>query len=290
MIIDMHAHTSSRELFDLHVKYARIQDLEDFAAKYGISKIALMATYFPFKGKGLKNADLLERIRGHDLFLVFGSLDIPNRFQEGICELEKLAQKHLISGIKLYPGYQEFYCSDPAVFPVYELAQKYGLPVMLHGGELHHCCPEEKRKLGQTLCGRYECPLDHLAHLSHPEQVAEAALHFQKVLFIVSHLSNPYFDDLRKVMERCENVCTDISGQWKSRSEEDTPEYKQEIGREIMKFLELKNGLQRMLFASDFPIQSYEDSIELIKKLSISLDEKEMIFSKNALRILNAKK
>src|SRR3989339_434953 len=79
--------------------------------------------------------------------------------EKGLNELEELARDKKIFGIKLYPGYQIFDCADKNIFPIYELARKYNLPVKFHTGELHHCCPGENRKKGEFRCGSY-CRID----------------------------------------------------------------------------------------------------------------------------------
>ncbi len=286
MIIDCHAHTSNHKLWGLHTDSATIEDLERLAEKFGICKIVLMATYFPFKKTGLTNQELLARIAGNGLFCMFGSLDIMNNFQAGLRELEALAEKKLIAGIKLYPGYQNFKASDEKVFLIYELAQRFGLPVMFHTGELHHCCSREKREKGDLKCNNDFCWLDRLQHLSHPEQMRKAAQSFPDVTFVLSHLANPYFKDLRQLMAECENVHTDMSGQFLSDTEEDNPDYRQLLKREIIKFLQLPQGIDRLMFGTDFPIQSYQDSVDLIKMLGLSEEEKGKIFYKNAQKLL----
>ncbi|MFA6536041.1 MAG: amidohydrolase family protein [Candidatus Paceibacterota bacterium] len=268
LIIDIHAHTSNHQMKGLHVTSATIATLEELAKQYGISAIILLATYFPHRGTGVHNHDLLKRIEGRPLFRMFGSLNVINGLRTGIDELEKLAQLGLIAGIKLYPGYQSFEPSETQLVGIYQLAETYRLPVMLHGGELHRC-PKEWNEL------------------SRPKYVEKPARDFPKVKFVVSHLSNPHFEELREVMTRCPNVFTDISGQFVSGAEEDMPEYRKLIVEEIQKFLLLPNGEDRVMFATDFPIQSYEDSLDLVWRLKLSEVGLKKILAGNAIRFLD---
>ena len=87
-------------------------------------------------------------------------------------------------------------------------------------------------------------------------------------------------------MRECGNIYTDISGQFLSKSEEDTAEYKKLITEEIKRFLDLPSGLNRVMFGTDFPIQSYSDSIELVESLGLSASEKVMIYQSNATQLL----
>lgn len=285
MLIDIHAHTSIHKLWELHVGSATIADLERAAALYGAEKVVLMATYFPLKGSGLKNEALLERIKDKGKFLMFGSLDVMNNFAAGLAELEQLAMQKLIAGIKLYPGYQDFLPSDPKMFPLYQLAEKFQLPVMLHSGELHGCCPHNERAQGNFRCE--SCRIKELQYQSKPLEMLEAIKAFPKVNFILSHLGNPYFDELRTVLAACPNAYTDISGQFVSGSAEDTAVYKAEIVEEIKKILALPHGLNRLLFGTDFPIQSYQASIDLIKALKLSSADEHKVFYSNAAKLLH---
>src|SRR3989339_1117220 len=164
MIIDIHAHTSSHKMWGLHTDDASIEKLKAEAWRMGVSRTVLLATYFPFKGTGLSNVELLRRIQGEELFLAFGSLDVMNYLDEGVAELEQLAFNRLIRGIKLYPGYQVFNPSDINLDDVYDLAQMFDLPVMFHGGELHHCCPSEQRAAGGFKCKHDPCPINLYQH------------------------------------------------------------------------------------------------------------------------------
>jgi len=289
-MIDFHAHTSNRMLYGLHTTDASIVQLELLAKRHGIETIVLMATYFPFKKSGLPNKQLLDRVKGKDLFTVFGSLDASGDLSAGLDELASLISTGQIAGIKLYPGYQNFDLGDTKMFPVYELAQSYRLPVAIHGGELHHCCPVESRNTGNRKCGSQFCWIDRLQDLSHPNQLRPAALAFPQVSFVFCHLGNPYFEETRKLMAECANVYTDISGQFVSGTTEDSPEYRELITREIKLFLNLSNGSQHVIFASDFPIQSYPDSISLVESLGLTSAEIERLCQTNAQQLLNQRR
>ena len=287
MIIDLHAHTSKHELFNLHTATASIATLENEARQNGVSTIVLMATYFPLKGTGVHNADLLERIRGRPLFKMFGSLDVMNHLDSGLRELEDLAKAGSIAGIKLYPGYQGFAPDEQRIYAIYDLAQKYHLPVMLHGGDLHPCCFTPAKKDSVLPCGAKVCQLDKYLGMARPKHVKKPARDFPDVKFVVSHLANPYFAELREVMTQCPNVFTDISGQFISGSPDNTEDYRRIVVSEIRQFLKLPDGIGRIMFATDFPIQSYKDSLDLVLSLRLSAPELECVLALNAQKVLS---
>lgn len=282
MLVDIHAHTSKHLLFGLHIQKADIYDLEEMAQKYRVTKIYLMATCFPLKHSGVSTTDMLNRIKRNPLFGCFGTLNLENL--EGYKELEYHAQRGDIEGIKLYPGYQNVSLSKRVFNPIYKIAHKYNLPVALHMGELHHCCPPKNRDSGELRCGHGRCLLDTRGHLSHPKQLKNIATMYPDIRFLAAHLANPYFEELQKVMMDHPNVYTDISGQFLSGTKEDTPECRTKIIAEIKKFLVIDKT--RVLFGTDFPIQSYKDTLEFVEALDLNTSDKELILSKNAEKFL----
>lgn len=272
-IIDIHAHTSLKKLAGLYTESATVETIEQEMAKNNVGTSVLMATYFPLKGTGVHNSDLVERIRGHPKLKMFGSLDMTADIDSGIYELRSLALEKKIIGIKLYPGYQDFSLSGKNAFKVYELASEFQLPVAIHTGDLHSSSVEEKVKLnGQR-------------HLAYPSELRPVANAFRNLNFIAAHLSNPRFDMLFDLMSRCGNVYTDISGQLKTNSEEDTPYYRDFISRQLQRFID--HYPDRICFASDFPIQSLKTSLELVSEIKFNGNE-DLFYCKNAKRIMEA--
>lgn len=273
-IIDIHAHTSSQKLWGLHTEDASIAAIEKNMAEYGIETTVLMPTYFHFKGTGVHNMDLMQRIEGHSGLKMFGSIDLMENAEQGLKELEQLASEKKIIGIKLYPGYQDFRLSGKDAYGVYEIAVHYSLPVAVHTGDLHRCCRTNK-------CGI--CRLEELEPLAHPFELEPAAKAFPSVNFIACHMSNPEFGPLFETMGRCRNVYTDISGQFKTGSRDDTPEYRQVVSSQIQRFFDAYP--ERICFASDFPIQSVKTSLELASRVDFH-GNSDLFFYKNAKKIM----
>lgn len=277
--VDVHCHTSTHLMRGLHTESASIETILNKMDMFDIERSVILATAFPYKGTGLSTADALERIKDHkDRFMVFGTINVHEPLEYQRHMLAKYAEKHLIRGIKLYPGYQSFVMNEPQYAWIYGMAAHYHLPVMIHGGELHHCCTRVQQKCGEV------CPLDSAGHLSHPNSMLDVFESFPDVRFVVSHLANPYFDDLRHAMWAHKNIWTDISGQWVS-GKEDTPEYKRTITEVVRRFID--DGLiDRICFGTDFPIQSHTDSIELVNSLNLSEEDQKKIFYINPSRLL----
>lgn len=270
MTIDIHCHTSLHPMHGLHTVSATIDSLEELADRYQIDLFILLATYFPLKGTGVGNREMLRRAAGRPRFKVFGSLDVLNNLTDGLAELTLLASENVIAGIKLYPGYQLFSPDEVRLHPIYELAQQYNLPVMLHGGQLH---VDRKFRRFQLM-----------AHPTHAQKVASR---YSTLKIVVSHLANPYFSSLRRVMSACPNVFTDFSGQLTSGSTEDTEIYRQKIATELKRFIALPRGSDRLLFGTDFPIQSHQSSFDLLDRLDLNPLERAKVLHHNAAFILD---
>ena len=80
-----------------------------------------------------------------------------------------------MKGLKLYPGYEPFYPHDPRLRLVYDLAEEFSVPVMIHSGDTFS--PNGKVKY------------------SHPLQVDEVAVDHRNVNFVICHLGNPWLVD-----------------------------------------------------------------------------------------------
>jgi uncharacterized protein len=139
---------------------------------------------------------------------------------------------------------------------------------------------------GNFKCQSDRCLLDERGDLSHPSKLEPALAAFPKVNFIACHLANPFFDDLRSLMSRYPNLYTDLSGQFISASDEDAPEYRAALQSELKKFLALDSGPERLMFGTDFPIQSYDDSFSLVEMLDLSPAIRQNVLSENAKRVL----
>ncbi len=285
-IIDVHVHTSNHPMRELHTTDASLPAIERALDEHGIEQALILATYFPFKGTGLHNRELLLRLGDNRRFNAIGSLDMMNAFEAGFAELCELCGSGRLVGIKLYPGYQNFHMDDPRVVSVINLARIHNLAVTIHGGELHHCCSARRRAQGDLACRNSFCWIDRLGGLAHPNAFRATIQQFPDVRFVIAHLANPFFEELRALMRDCPNVYTDISGQFLSGSAEDTPEYRETVVDEILRVITMiPNGAQRLLFGSDFPIQSFEATIALVESLPVSDEIKAAIYRDNALRV-----
>jgi uncharacterized protein len=156
-------------------------------------------------------------------------------------------------GIKLQPGFQDFYPDDPRALPIYEAAQGK-LAILFHTGE----------ELEPRLFAR-----------GVPARLAEVHRRFPDLTVIAAHMGGfRVWNEAEEHLVGTE-VYLDISF---------CPE--EELSDSEMVRLIRKHGAERVLFASDFPMRDPAADAERLTRLDLTPDEKEDIAWRNAARLL----
>ncbi len=169
-------------------------------------------------------------------------------------ELERCVRELGVKGLKLYPTYQHFYPNDNKLFPIYERAQEFNIPVMIHTGS--SVFPGSLMKYGDPLF------LD------------EIAVFFPKLKIIQSHAGRGFWYDRAFFLASLhENMYMDITG---------LPP------QNLLKYFpELERISDKIIFGSDWPgITDIKRNISAILELPISKPTKEKILGKNAAALL----
>lgn len=170
-------------------------------------------------------------------------------------------------GIKLYPGYNSVYVNDRRHWPLFELAQAYKVPVVIHTGDT-------ARPNG-------------LLKYSHPLTVDEAAVNFPEVTFVMAHCGCPWFADAAEVAGKNPNVCVDLSGLL-----EGNPKplllFERHAGffRQLHTWLNYLGHYEKVMYGSDWPLVNIPIYIRIISNV-IPEKFQEDVFYNNALRIFS---
>lgn len=263
--IDIHCHTTTSRLRDTVPNSATIHDICEEMKRHDVAYTTVLATYFPEYGRGISNYRLWHWIKDEPRILMFGSLDFQHYFHTGIKELTELAESKMISGIKIYSGYQMIDYQSNAFATIIQLAGKYQLPLMFHGGFV-------------------QCHEDDIDKAFSPDILSSIAHAYPEVAIIVSHLAWPFVNELIQLVNATNNVYADMSGMLDSYKTRDTFS---DCVQGIKHFL-AECGPQKLLFGTDFPVQTHADSIALIESAMSSYREsdKELVYFKNASRLL----
>lgn len=168
-------------------------------------------------------------------------------------------------GIKIHPDYTETFIDDERYVNIVIKAQKRGFIVVTHAGKdpayaTIHCPPDK----GRTMLDR-----------------VYAATGFTEPFFVFAHLGgNRLLRDVEKYLVG-QNCYIDISCSFS-----DLGNFSDATDEDILRVIK-NHGADKILFATDSPWNDQKAYIERFQKLGgLSDNEKELIFSKNAEKLL----
>lgn len=185
--------------------------------------------------------------------------------QEQLLRIEEEAQKERVVGFKIYAGYYPYYVYDEIYEPIYEIAKKYGLPIVIHSGD--------------TYSDR------GLLKYSHPLAVDELAVKHRDINFIIAHFGDPWIMETAEIISKNPNVYADLSGLIVGDEKE-----VQRFMNERLFIDHFKRGLVyadnyfKILFGTDWPLVRVEPYIEFVKHL-VPEEFHDYVFYKNALKV-----
>lgn len=153
-----------------------------------------------------------------------------------------------LRGVKLHPDTQHFNMDDPRMFPIYDMIQGR-LPVLMH-------------------CGDYRYTY------SHPSRLKNVLKNFPKLTVIAAHFGGWSLWDLALEYLLDQNCYVDCSSSIMF------------LGKKRAKELIGLYGAERVVFGTDYPMWTAQQSVEDVMGLKLRDEELELILNKNARRIL----
>ena len=207
-------------------------------------------------------ADLFHYCIGLDSTL----LDQGERSPSGLPDLvEENLKRDNCCGVKLYPGYNKIWLSDPLYQPIYDLAARYDKPVAVH--------------MGLTAFSR--------AHLKycHPLALDEAAADHPHTRFVMCHFGNPFLESAAAVVEKNPNVAADLSGLLEGRVNLEQYFHEQAgYAHLLTTWLTAICQWDDIMYGTDWPIVNLEEYIRFVQRL-VPEPHWERVFFQNANRI-----
>lgn len=282
--IDIHCHTTPRPLPNTANPDASLTAIAAHMQAHAIVKTVLLATYFPDNGTGITNYRLLHWVQHKPEFAMFGSLDFEHFFYQGYNELEELASAGHLAGIKIYTAYQNIDFGSERFQQVAALARTHRLPLMFHGGVSYRLW----RKLGAeailALTGSLNATLSGQDQYKTPQDFAGIAQAFPEVNLIVSHLCKPFFAEMAEALKQHPNLYTDMSGILDSKRD---AHYRAACVEQVRRMVG-ECGPGKLLFGTDFPVQTHADSVYFIEEAmqGYAPEEKQQVYFANAQRIV----
>ena len=262
MLIDFHVHCFNEKIAEKAISvleeragiapYTRglISQTTALFDKWGVDKGVLL----PIATKPSQQKVINDWAAAQDggRFISFGSVH-PDA-EDLTEELDRIVELGL-HGIKLHPDYQGFMVDEDRLDPMYDEIAKRGLPVVFHAGfdvvspKLIHCPPERALNLIKK----------------HPT-----------LKIVLAHLGGN--DCWQQVYDMLAGVDGEVYF--------DTAFTSRYLTTGLMEKIISKHGADRVLFASDCPWDDPSEIKECIMRTSLSDDDKEKIFSGNAVRLL----
>lgn len=153
-------------------------------------------------------------------------------------ELERAHEDLKLPGLKLGPIYQNYDPTDPAAFPVYEYAERRGIPIMIHQATTF---PRETSL-------KYALPI----------LLDEVAIRFPELKIVMAHIGHPWEAECAVTIRKHPNLYADISAlhgrPWR-------------YYQGMITFLEYGVG-HKLLFGSDFPFFTPESTAEGLRNIN----------------------
>jgi len=189
------------------------------------------------------NDFVLDTARAHpDRFYAFATAN-PWYRERAVEELRR-ALGEGARGIKLHPSLQGFLLCDELVYPLVELAEELAVPMFFHTGT---------------------------PAFSLPMQLAELALRFPQVNFIMGHMgSTDFWLDVIPAAQQARNIYLDTS--WSLPDK---------VTRAIAAI-----GAERVLFGSDTPLSTLRAEMGCRRATKLTDDARDKVMGGNTLRLL----
>jgi len=246
---------SYQKMFGEHLTPTMEDTIRDMD-EAGVDKAVIVAvdaeTTFGFKTPNELVAQAVEKYP--DRLIGFAGVD-PRKGRLALEELEHAVKELGLRGLKFIPHLNELRTNDPLFYPLYELAQDLGIPVLFHTGTQYHA----RTRL------RYCHPLD----------LDDVAVDFPRLKIVAAHFGWPWVGDAIALAMRHENLYLNIAG-WAPKHYPD----------ELIKYM---NGplKEKVLFGSDFPLVSRKRIVsELRAHKGLKPQVVEKVLSENPLRFL----
>jgi hypothetical protein len=185
---------------------------------------------------------------------------------ENLAKIEEDIKKGIFKAIKLFPGYESFFPNQKECTPIYELAEKAKIPVLIHTGDTND--PKSRLKYSQPL------------------NVDDVAVSFPNINFVLCHLGNPWIMDAVEVLYKNKNAYADLSGFVAGKGDLIFKKYYKGRAKAMMEgiFYEFSN-VDKLMFGTDYPLTNYDFYIKFIRRLKLGNREFNKIFFENAVKL-----
>jgi predicted TIM-barrel fold metal-dependent hydrolase len=252
---------------DLLIPYAELNqlryNLEGLLSEMEINEVEAglllsppMTGNVPFPNQGI--LELCEKSDGK-LFPIFTVEPSAHSVGEAIA----LAKKHweYFKGFKIRLGYVEVFASDKVFDPLYDYAESEDVPVIFHTGDTASSSGS-------------------LVH-SHPLTLDRLANKREKLKIVAAHFGNPWIDDVAELTYKHFNMYADISGLFTGTTKY-AGRFQENLAEKINHAIYFSGGADKVMFGSDYPIETLASAISFVKRLKIDQEDMDKLLYRNA--------
>jgi hypothetical protein len=178
-------------------------------------------------------------------------------------QLERAVNDLGLRGLKLSPPTQEFYADDPAAYPVYERAQKLGLPLVIHTGMSWE--PQTRLAYGQPL------------------RLEPVLADFPDLKVVATHFGWPWSLELAALAMRYPNLYIDTAALYYDNPED----FIQDLFQRQLPLTMIERTLRyQVVFGSNYPRIELRNMAQAVRQSGLSQRTLEMIFRDNPRKLL----
>ncbi len=258
MFIDCHVHLNNYHLDEKAPTEEQLRRLRDQMAKWNLDHVMVLTSY-TVNPERPSASRLLELLAGDPRIHVIEGVGVTGPDPVDWDGVEKRLRGRQTWGVKIYPGYEHVYPHDRAFQPLFELAAKHRVPVMVHTGDTY--APRAKIKF------------------AHPLHVDEVAVDYPDVQFVICHLGNPWLHDTAELMYKNQNVYADISGLTLEEFSAPLEEYMRE---EVADLILYSGETDKVLYGTDWPLVRMGPYLRFVESLKMEPDQRRMLLGENA--------
>ena len=240
-----------------------MDELLNTMRRYGITRGLLLSP--PLKGDAiLPNEEIIALCKESDgLLSPVLTVEPASKDVKAAIKLADLNRKE-IKAFKVRLGYINASAESPVFRALYDYAESENLPVLFHTGDTAFSTGDLVR--------------------SHPLTLDKLANKRERLIIILCHFGNPWFDDVAELIYKHPNVYADISGLI-TPSDAYADKFLEWLARKISEAVYYAGGAEKVIFGTDYPVTTHKEALELVSRLEIEESDKEKILWRNAERV-----
>jgi len=101
---------------------------------------------------------------------------------------------------------------------------------------------------------------------------------------VLCHFGNPWFEDVAELIYKHPNVYTDVSGLTTGGGLY-AEKFSEWLAKKIEAAIYFAGGAEKVIFGTDYPITTYPEALDLVRRLEVDEADKENILHRNAKRV-----